>query len=1029
MKKFFFTLWLIAFTFALLAQNNVLNNSQTSKITSDVNKAIVNNYQKVKTFYENAYQKYPAVPLGMLEAVAFTNSRFFHITHNSGDAESCIGLPKYYGVMGLVKNGKNYFRNNLIKVSELSGISVNDIIQSPEKNIMAYAAAYSLIKTKLNVSSMKPEAQIPVLIELSELPVTQELQDNFALNSHLYSVYYFLNTPYYQSLCGFSCYQIDFINIFGEDNYKILSSPHIIISDTTIINTKGIRYQQNNPTPSFSPSSTDYPPALWDLACTDNFTYGRSQAVSAVTIHDVEGSYAGCISWFNNCTASVSAHYVLRSSDGQITQMVAEADKAWHVGSENPYTIGFEHEGYASQTGWYTVAMYTASAALSSDICVNSGYGINPVRTGFWPWLATTYYNVSGIPGSCCKIKGHQHYPNQTHTDPGPNWNWDYYYKLINNSTTATTLTTATGNFYDSGGSGGNYADDERKIWVISPTGASSVILNFSSFNIENTWDYLYIYDGTDVWAPLIGYYTGTSGPGTVTAGSGSMTIEFRSDCSTTATGWAANWTSLSPDNILPTTSISTPNTWETADFTATFTDADNIGVEKSFYQVLDFDGTYWGANANNGFFADNFDILHTFWTNALGVWNVNTGELTQTDEAEGNSNIYSSLNQNLSNRYLYHFTAKVNSTSANRRFGFHFFSDDASLPNRGNSYFVWFRIDDQSLQFYKVQSDVFTPVNTVTSVVTNVGQYYDYKITYDRISGKIVVWRDNVFLGSWIDTAPYSTNGNFISFRTGNCSINVNELKVYRSRYPSVTVTMGDNTKDIRYQNPNPTTFGAKIKSIVVDANNNLSAIAYHDLNIDWTAPSSVSVNDGTSNDVDTIFDNTTASAVWTTSNDPNSGISEYWYALGTSPGATDIVNWTNNGANTNLTVSGLSLNNGSIYYFSVKSKNGADLWSNISSSDGFVVLATNILDNNNKSFVNIYPNPFTENINIVFVHLFSGTVSLTDVTGRIILSENVNRVSEHNLKGLSNLKSGIYIIQLKETNGSTHCVSMMRR
>jgi len=57
------------------------------------------------------------VPLGMLEAVAFTNSRFFHITHNSGDAESCIGLPKYYGVMGLVKNGKNYFRNNLMGTS------------------------------------------------------------------------------------------------------------------------------------------------------------------------------------------------------------------------------------------------------------------------------------------------------------------------------------------------------------------------------------------------------------------------------------------------------------------------------------------------------------------------------------------------------------------------------------------------------------------------------------------------------------------------------------------------------------------------------------------------------------------------------------------------------------------------------------------------------------------------------------------------------------------------------------------------
>lgn len=1018
MKKLFFTLNLIVLTLYVISQNLITNNSQAIKISSNVNNSITENYLKIKSYFDKAYKLCPNVPTGILEAVAFTNSRFFQITHNINDAESCIGLPKYYGVMGLVQDGKNYFRNNLIKISELSGISMENIIQNPEKNIIAYSIAYSTIKEKLNVSSMKVEDQIPVLIELSELPLTNDIQNNFALNCHLYSVYDFLNNSNYQNLCSFPSYKIDFIKIFGDNNFKILNSKHVIVSDSSITISSGIKFINNNFDNTLKTKSSDYGPAIWNSAASCNYTVGRSGTlVSAVTIHDVEGSYAGCISWFQNCSASVSAHYVLRSSDGQITQMVSEADKAWHVGSENPYTIGFEHEGYVAQTGWYTTAMYSSSANLVRDIC-NSGYGISPLRTGFWPWLGTTYYNTSTIPGSCTKIKGHQHYPNQTHNDPGPNWDWDYYYKLINSGTTVTTLSSPSGSFYDTGGSGSNYGDDERKIWIINPTGASNITLNFSSFDLENTWDYLYIYDGSDEWVPLIGYYTGTNSPGTITSTGGALTIEFRSDCSTNNAGWEANWTSLAPDNIAPTTLTTTYNQWETADFTANFTDADNIGVEKSFYQVLDFDGTYWGANSNNGFFADNFDILQPFWSNTLGVWNVNAGELNQSDEAQNNSNIYSSLNQNLSNRYLYHFIAKVNSTTTNRRFGFHFFSDDASLPNRGNSYFVWFRIDDQSLQFYKVQNDTFTLVNTVNSVITNVGQYYDYKISYDKTSGKIVVWRDDVYLGSWTDSSPYNSNGNFISFRTGNCSINVDELKVFRSRYPSVTVTIGDNTKDIRYQNPVPSMFGAKIKSIVVDANNNLSTIDYHDLNIDWTPPAVVLINDGSSIDIDTIYNNTTVSAIWTTSLDTNSGITEYSYAIGSTQGAADIFNWTNNGLSNAITVNGLNLNYGTIYYFSVKVKNGAGLWSNISISDGFIVLNPNsILYNNKLSGINVYPNPSNGKIFIKSDNYLNiKYITIETIDGKIIYKENVNdKAADVKL----NIQDGMYLLKIYEENG----------
>ena len=101
-------------------------------------------------YFEKAYQQYSSIPRGVLEAVAFTNTHIQNITHDATTEESCAGLPLYYGVMGLVKDGKNYFRNNLVTVSQMSGISEQEIMSSPEKNIMAYAAAYA--QTQSNFS-------------------------------------------------------------------------------------------------------------------------------------------------------------------------------------------------------------------------------------------------------------------------------------------------------------------------------------------------------------------------------------------------------------------------------------------------------------------------------------------------------------------------------------------------------------------------------------------------------------------------------------------------------------------------------------------------------------------------------------------------------------------------------------------------------------------------------------------------------------------------------------------------------------
>ena len=483
-------------------------------------------------------------------------------------------------------------------------------------------------------------------------------------------------------------------------------------------------------------------------------------------------------------------------------------------------------------------------------------------------------------------------------------------------------------------------------------------------------------------------------------------------------------------DNVLPTTAITCPNTWKTANFSASFTDADNAGgsgLDKSFYQVLDYNGSEWHANANNGFFGDNFDSYNSsVWSvpGSSGTWQVAGGNLIQNDSTISNSNIYASLNQNLSNRYLYQFYAKIDPSTYltnQHRFGFHFFSDNGALPNRGNSYFVYFRQETSTLEFFKVVNDVFTVMKTVNNVTTTLGQWNDYKIIFDRTSGQIDVYRDSVLLGSWTDPSVLTNLGNYISFRTGNCKVNINELKVYRSRLPSVTITEGvAATNDIRYQNPDTATCSAKIKSIVNDTAGNLSTIATQNINVDWTPPSCVTVNDGNSNDIDTVHSSSILSANWTASTDPNSGIAKYWYAIGTNPGATNLVNWTDNNLNTSVTKSGLSLASGQVYYISVKAVNGAGL-NSICSSDGMMVnVTTDIFENENAINVSVQPNPFKENTTLFFSQQIEQriTITLTDVLGKeILVSNSIYAEGKHsidiNAEGLK-LAKGVYTFKI---------------
>ncbi|MCX7954661.1 MAG: PKD domain-containing protein, partial [Bacteroidales bacterium] len=216
-----------------------------------------------------------------------------------------------------------------------------------------------------------------------------------------------------------------------------------------------------------------------------------------------------------------------------------------------------------------------------------------------------------------------------------------------------------------------------------------------------------------------------------------------------------------------------------------------------------------------------------------------------------------------------------------------------------------------------------------------------------------------------------------------------------------------GDTTKDIRYQNPNPSTYGAKIKSIVVDNSNNLSQIAYHDLNVDWTPPVFSYVYDGNQNfDIDTITDNTSFSAYWQ-ANDPNSGILEYYYSIGTSMGNDNIIGWTYAGTNNYVTLTNINLTYGETYYFNVRAKNNAGLIQEIS-SDGFVLSPTNLP---HADFYAIQDTVYLPNAIVLFVNQSQNAVSYLWDFGDGHTSTQVNPWHQYT-------QAGTYSVQLIAMN-----------
>ena len=326
--------------------------------------------RSLESEFEAAAREYQ-VPEGLLKAMGYVNTRWEMPPPGASDYEESEpreGEPEARGDYGIMQLTQNPSDNTLGKAAELTGLSEEELKTDRASNIRGGAALLAQIQGEEKPSDIN-----------GWYDAVAEYGDGA-----LYA------DPVYEALKSGASLEIS----TGE-KITLEARP------------------EAEPRQLFSAqASGEYGRSTWYGAHSSNYTAasrGPAQ-INKIVIHVTQGSFSSAINWFKDSRANVSAHYTVRSKDGFVGQSLREKNIGWHAGSwdYNRTSIGIEHEGYVSNSAWFTDSMYRSSARLTA-------------------YLAKKYR----IPIDRRHIIGHNQVPGATHTDPGRYWNWSKYMNYV----------------------------------------------------------------------------------------------------------------------------------------------------------------------------------------------------------------------------------------------------------------------------------------------------------------------------------------------------------------------------------------------------------------------------------------------------------------------------------------------------------------------------------------------------------------------------------------------------------------------
>ena len=167
---------------------------------------------------------------------------------------------------------------------------------------------------------------------------------------------------------------------------------------------------------------------------------------------------------------------------------------------------------------------------------------------------------------------------------------WSANYTSISPSycNSSTKLTTTSGVITD-GSAANQYANNTNCSWLIQPTNAATITLSFATFSTELKNDGVIVYDGANETAPVLGSFTGSTIPSTITSSGGSMYVRFLSNGLIRGTGWTANYTA----KLLPLKLLNFAATLENKDVQLKWTATNEVNI-KQFEVERSYNGINW---------------------------------------------------------------------------------------------------------------------------------------------------------------------------------------------------------------------------------------------------------------------------------------------------------------------------------------------------------------------------------------------------------------------------------------------------
>lgn len=278
---------------------------------------------------------------------------------------------------------------------------------------------------------------------------------------------------------------------------------------------------------------------------------GNSYSVTALGLED-----AGAIA-FRNLTVYLTTSsqyadarfYAIQSAQdlfGVCTQEVESTTNAWYaVGVGAAYTAGVTADFQADDTEHCSVP-YTINFQNFSTNADTFSWNFGDGNTSTLAAPSHTYttagtYTVSLNASSSC---GNDAKTETSYIEVGPSVPCDY---VLPYNGAGEIQEGCNGYLYDNGGAAGDYYANTDSWVTISPCGASSVTLTFEEFQLEGgtscPYDYLEIYDGTDMNATLLGSYCGSNTPpATITSSGPAITVRMYADGGLQFSGFKIKW-------------------------------------------------------------------------------------------------------------------------------------------------------------------------------------------------------------------------------------------------------------------------------------------------------------------------------------------------------------------------------------------------------------------------------------------------------------------------------------------------------